>query len=101
MIDMNGTQAVTSASSIKSLRPLYVLNEDELDSVWVRVRRQATRDADVYDALADEHSLDDLAAAAIDAAMATEIGGNSELPRSQRRRLFFEYLEALLAHVPR
>ncbi|HWS71790.1 MAG TPA: hypothetical protein VN605_06725 [Thermoanaerobaculia bacterium] len=78
-----------------------MLDEDELDAVWVAVRRQAKRDGAVYDDLARELSLDELAEAAIGSAMTLELGVAAELPGAQRRRLFFEYLEALLSHVPR
>lgn len=108
---MNGTGTATSATFVNVqagaprppflVPPFRVLDEDELDAVWIAVRRQAKRDGAVYDDLARELSLDELAEGAIGTAMTMELGFVAELPAAQRRRLFFEYLEALLSHVPR
>lgn len=108
---MNGTGTASSAAFINVaaaapkppflVPPFRVLDEDELDAVWVAVRRQAKRDAAVYEELARELTLDELADAAIGSAMTLEVGFAAELPAAQRRRLFFEYLEALLSHIPR
>jgi hypothetical protein len=108
---MNGTWTATPANFINAesaaprppflVPPFRVLDEDELDAVWLDVRRQGRRDAAVYDDLARELTLDELAEAAIGTAVARELGFAPELAAAQRRRLFFEYLEALLSHVPR
>jgi hypothetical protein len=108
---MNGTGTATSATFVNAptaaprppflIPPFRVLDEDELDAVWVEVRRQAKRDSAVYDDLARTLTLDELAEAAIGTAVAKELGFAPELAAAQRRRLFFEYLEALLSHVPR
>ena len=108
---MNGTGTANQATFINAqaaapkppylVPPFRVLDEDELDAVWIAVRRQAKRDGAVYDELSRELTLDELAEAAIGSAMTLELGFAAELPVAQRRRLFFEYLEALLSHVPR
>jgi hypothetical protein len=108
---MNGTGTAIPATFVNTqtaaprppflVPPFRVLDEDELDAVWIAVRRQAKRDSAVYDDLAQELSLDELAEAAIASAVRLELGFSPELPAAQRRRLFFEYLEALLSHVPR
>lgn len=111
LLDMNGTGTSNAATFVNAraaasrppylVPPFRVLDEDELDAVWVAVRRQAKRDGAVYDELARELTLDELADAAIASATTLELGFAPELPAAQRRRLFFEYLEALLSHVPR
>jgi hypothetical protein len=108
---MNGTGTAKQADFVNAqaaaprppflVPPFRTLDEDELDAIWLAVRRQAKRDGAVYDHLAGELTLDELADAAIGSAMTLELGFAAELPAAQRRRLFFEYLEALLSHVPR
>ena len=108
---MNGIATASSATFVNAqtiaprppflVPPFRVLDEDELDAVWIAVRRQAKRDGAVYDDLSRELTLDELAEAAIGSAVTMELGFAPELPAAQRRRLFFEYLEALISHVPR
>jgi hypothetical protein len=103
---MNGRYVTVAANSINDparFPKLRVLDDDQFDAVWIAVRRQAKDDAVVHPHLATERGLDDLAATAIDAALAKALSTSLPvtLPESQQRRLYFEYLDALLAHVPR
>lgn len=108
---MNGTLTNKPASFINAqsstprppflVPPFRTLTDGELDSIWLAVRRQAQRDAAAYDDLAEERTLDDLAENAIQAALRLELGAAPRLAAAQWRRLFFEYLDALLSHVPR
>jgi len=101
---MNGTYPAPSYTFINSALALFPqrrLGDDELDAIWIAVRRRAKSDAAVYGELARVLSLDELAEAAIDAALLLVLGVRAGLAAAQRRGLFFEYLDALLSHVAR